>query len=498
MKRLSQATLNQLPDSVAKPQYDRSAIQAGIVHIGVGAFHRGHQAFYTDAVLNKKSGDWGIIGASLRSANVSEQLMPQDCLYTLVEKNNGEQCERVIGSIQSIFVAADQPDALINALADEKIKIISLTITEKGYHFNTKINGLNVDNPDVQHDLRNYQSAPITAIGYLVAALAVRKQKQSAGVTLLSCDNLPHNGKVLQRVVRDFAKQVDASLALWIEQNVSFPSTMIDRIVPATTPADIDALANKLSLEDRAAIFTEPFCQWVIEDHFVRGRPQWELAGALMVDNVTPFEDAKLRLLNGSHSLIAYLGNLAGYDFVHQVVADADFYQLICRYMDEVIPGLEVPASFNVDEYRQQLLTRFSNSSLNHKTAQIAQDGSQKTPQRWFNSVNNARCTQLDAHALALAGWVLFLAGKRSNGQDHTVESYVVIDPLAAELQAAVNDNPNQAIENALRVIGLGAIIQSHPQFLRKANQFLQSLRNNGVKAVIAQFNATTPTEVKK
>jgi fructuronate reductase len=491
MKRLCQATLHQLPATVVLPRYERSSIGAGLLHIGVGAFHRAHQALYTDTVINEQGGSWGIIGASLRSNTASEQLMPQDCLYTLVERDNDRQSERVIGALQSIMVATENPSALIELIAATHIKIVSLTITEKGYHYNPESNGLHTAHPEVLHDLQHFRSAPITAIGFIVAGLALRKQQRHTGITLLSCDNLPHNGTVLRKVITDFAMQTDAELSSWIDDNVSFPSTMIDRIVPATTQRDLDLLAMKMGIEDRAAIFTEPFTQWIIEDNFVAGRPEWECAGALLVDKVTPFEEAKLRLLNGSHSLIAYLGNVAGYDFVHQVVGDADFRELIRHYMDEVIPGLDVPDHFDTVDYRKQLLARFSNSSLNHRTAQIAQDGSQKIPQRWFSTLNNARCTQLNTHALAFAGWIHYLTGKRDNN-----EQYSVIDPLAADLQTIARSDGTSAVAPLLRRLGLGSITTSHPTFMLNATQHLQQLQQQSVKQVIRQFNSTASAEI--
>jgi fructuronate reductase len=483
MKRLNQVTLAQVPPSISRPQYDRAATGVGIVHLGVGAFHRAHQAFYTEAVLNNKGGDWGIIGASLRSTHVSQQLNPQDGLYTLVEKNNGQQTEQIIGAIKSIIAASETPGALIELLADDKTKIISLTITEKGYLYNPATKSLNFENPDIQHDIKNFPDAPVTAIGYIIAGLARRMREKRSGVTLLSCDNLPNNGKILLRVIGDCADAVDSKLLTWIKHNVSCPNTMIDRIVPASTAKDLEALANKLGLEDQAAVFTEPFSQWVIEDDFINGRPEWESAGALLVDDVKPFEDAKLRLLNGSHSLMAYLGYLAGYDFVHQVVADGDFHQLVRSYMAEVIPGLEVPIDFNLSHYTQQLMERFSNSSLNHKTAQIAQDGSQKIPQRWFNSIANPRCTTLNCHALALAGWVHFIGGKRDNGETYTID-----DPMAEALKNKVNHSQELKIENALQVIGLGDVIGKYPSFLALANNYLFSIQSHGVKATVKEL----------
>src|SRR5690554_493451 len=290
MNRLNANTLGQLPGDVHLPKYDRATLKPGIVHLGIGAFHRAHQAFYTEAVLNKFGGDWGIIGCSLRSANVREQLAPQDGLYTLVERSgNGEKLQ-VIGAVQQALVGPEDPAALVAVMADPAIKIVSLTVTEKGYCHDPATGNLNLEHPDIAHDLQHLD-APRTVIGYLVAALARRQQAGVKSFTVLSCDNLPDNGTTLGKVVQQFAHKVNADLARWIERNTLFPCTMIDRIVPATTPEDRDQLASQLGLRDEGAVVAEPFTQWVIEDRFVDGRPEWEAVGAELVASVTDYEN---------------------------------------------------------------------------------------------------------------------------------------------------------------------------------------------------------------
>ncbi len=307
---------------MAVPGYDRAATGVGIVHLGIGAFHRAHQAWYTEQVLAGNGGAWAIVGASLRSGEIRDRLAPQDGLYTLVERDGDRTSCRVIGAVKSVLTGPEDPAALVAQLSHADIRVVTLTITEKGYFYDAGADRLRRDHPDICRDIEHFPTAPVTAVGYLAASLARRCEMSLGGVTLLSCDNLPHNGRVLKTVVTQFVAEADPSLLPWIEEHVTFPCSMVDRIVPATTAEDLDSLEKVLGCRDEAAVFTEPFSQWVIENNFARGAPPWQEAGVLLTDDVAPFETMKLRLLNGSHSLIAYLGYLAGYDFVHQVMAD--------------------------------------------------------------------------------------------------------------------------------------------------------------------------------
>lgn len=490
MNRLNPETLSSLPVSVVKPAYNRHQVGIGIVHLGVGAFHRGHQAYYTEKVLNARGGDWGIIGASLRSPTVRDQLAPQSGLYTLVEKQGTEQRCQVIGAVKEVLVGPENPQALIAQMANTTTKVISLTITEKGYCHDPANGSLQLDHPAIQRDLTCYKDEPASAIGYIVAALAKRKQLGRPGVTLLSCDNLPNNGKVLQRVVLEFARRVDQTLPEWIEKYVTFPCTMVDRIVPATTDEDLRALEQAMGVDDRGAVITEPFSQWVIENKFAQAMPDWGGAGALIVDDVAPFEEMKLRLLNGSHSIIAYLGYLAGYDYVHEVMADEDFHRLICHYMDEeVTPTLKVPAGFDLVAYKQQLCERFANPALHYKTRQVAQDGSQKIPQRWLNSVRelNSMGRKAEIHALAVAGWIRYLESVRDSGESFTVE-----DPMADLLKTLVNDAENGSVHLVSSILCLqnifGDLIERCPQFVADVERLHYRMKEIGVKALINEL----------
>lgn len=490
MNRLNNGNLASLPGDVVIPRYNRREIGVGIVHLGVGAFHRAHQAYYTEKVLNERGGDWGIIGASLRSVGVRDQMQPQDGLYTLVTKENDGQSYQVIGAIKEIMVGPEAPGKLISHMASPGTRVISLTITEKGYCHDPANGHLHWDHPGIQRDFTCYETEPVTAIGYLVASLARRKSEGSEGVTLLSCDNLPNNGKLLRRVIMDFVGHVDVSLAEWIDLNVTFPCTMVDRIVPATTDNDLQLVGQALGISDLGAVVTEPFCQWVIENKFAQPVPDWKSVGALIVEDVSPFEEMKLRLLNGSHSIIAYLGYLAGYDYVHDVMADENFYRLIRLYMDEqATPTLDVPEGFDLGDYKQQLRERFANRALNHKTSQIAQDGSQKIPQRWINSVRELEemNRETEVIALAVAGWIRYLEAVRDTG-----ETFVIEDPMSAELGSIKDKAEGDGGNLVNNVLSMGTIfgdlVDSYPRFVQQVEYFYCEIKFKGVQGVVKEL----------
>ncbi|MDZ7869103.1 MAG: mannitol dehydrogenase family protein, partial [Rheinheimera sp.] len=308
-----------------------------IVHLGIGAFHRAHLAWYTDALMHAGGDDpwpWAIMGVSLRSAEVAAQLNPQKGLYTLQQSSASSTSQQVIQSVLGVLVAPQDPAAVIALLGARTTEIISLTVTEKGYCLDLVSRQLDFAHPDIVFDLA-HPSTPRSAIGYLVAGLAERFAKGYPAPTILCCDNLPQNGVTLARLVTQYAWQLNQELAAWISAQVAFPSSMVDRIVPATTQADIDALSAVSGYVDPAMVKTEQFSQWVIEDKFAGTRPAWELVGAVLVPDVTPYEHAKLRLLNGAHSALAYLGTLSGYSYVHQVVADPLFHRYLRHLMTQ-------------------------------------------------------------------------------------------------------------------------------------------------------------------
>ena len=338
--RLSRSTLGALPTSVARPAYDRSQLQPGIVHLGMGAFHRAHQAVYVDDILAADPG-WAIVGASLRSVETRNALKPQDWLYAVsVRSGEGERL-RVIGSVVDVLVATEERKRLLAAMSDPRVRIVSLTVTEKGYCHDPATGALNEADPGVLHDLAK-PNAPLTAPGLIIEALARRRAAHVPPFTVLTCDNLPSNGEVAKRILGRFAELRDADLGAYIAGEVACPSTMVDRITPATTDEDRARVTAALGVTDAWPVVTEPFSQWVIEDRFPTGRPAFETAGAELVGDVAPYEQMKLRLLNGAHSSLSYLGYLAGYQFVSDVMADASFARFVAALMEEATPTLRL------------------------------------------------------------------------------------------------------------------------------------------------------------
>ena len=411
--RLSLATTPQLAADVARPD-DGADTRAGtvrrIVHLGIGAFHRAHQAVYTQDA--QTPGDaWRITGVSLRSPQVRDTLAPQDGLYTVTERSNGAASTRLITVIDTVLVAAEDPDAVIAALADPATHVVTLTVTEKGYYRHPASGALLTDDPAIAGDLRG--GVPQTIFGYLAAALERRRAEGAGGLTLVSCDNLSGNGTLLMRLLTAFIAHRDAGLAAWVRAQVTAPDTMVDRIVPAATGADRASVAAAIGVDDAAALVTEPFRQWVIEDRFAGPRPAWERAGAQIVDDVAPFELAKLRLLNASHSTLAYIGLQRGHAFVHEAIADPVLRAFVLAQMrEEAVPSLTAAAGLDPAAYIDAILDRFANAELHHRLDQIAMDGSQKLPQRWIATVADRLAQGLDSprHRLSIAAWIAYTA----------------------------------------------------------------------------------------
>lgn len=493
MNRLNQKLLTELPKDIILPAYDRAALKPGIVHLGIGAFHRAHQAFYTEAVLNKFGGDWGIIGCSLRSASVRDQLVPQDGLYTLVERSGEGEKLQIIGAVLDTLVGPENPAALVAQMAADNIKIVSLTVTEKGYCHDPASGNLNQAHPDIIHDLENLDK-PVSAIGFLVAALKQRCDNQQKAFTALSCDNLPNNGEVLEKVVLQFAQKISPALADWIKANATFPCTMIDRIVPATTDADRQEIEARLgvngeSLRDEGMVVCEPFSQWVVEDKFANGRPAWEKVGALLVNDVHVFEKIKLRLLNGAHSTMAYTGYLSGFQYISEVMEQPAFVNLIKTYMArEAGETIVAPAGFDIEAYKQQLRERFSNKALKHRTWQIAMDGSQKLPQRLLETLREqlAGNGHIDIICLGVAAWIRYVSGVDEQGA-----AIEVSDPLVKELRAACDANQGNPAAMVKAVVGIqkvfGTDLINEAAFIQSTTQWLERFYTKGVLASIKE-----------
>jgi fructuronate reductase len=484
MTRLSAKTLSNVPSGVAVPKYDRARITPGIVHLGIGAFHRAHMAVYVDDLLADNP-DWAIIGASLRRPDTKDALEPQDGLYTVAVRDAAGTHPRVIGSILGVLDANTQREELLDLMAGPQIRIVSLTVTEKGYCHDPATGELDQRHPDVVHDLAN-PTAPKSAPGMLVEALARRKAAGVAPFAVMSCDNLPSNGATVKRIVTKFASLRDAALGDWVGK-VAFPGTMVDRIVPSTTDADRETVAGLIGAEDAWPIMTEPFTQWVIEDHFPDGRPPFEKVGAQLVEDVEPFERMKLRMLNGSHSTMAYLGYLSGYEYISDVMGDADFVKLVHGLMtEEAMPTLDMPG-VDLGAYRDQLLDRFRNPALKHRTWQIAMDGSQKLPQRLLGTIRERlKAGQpFERLGLGVAAWMRYVVGIDEKG-----ESIDVRDPLAMRMMAIAADAGDDA--EALYV-GLAALTEVFGSDLADNQAFgetvathLDELFEVGVKETVA------------
>jgi fructuronate reductase len=471
MTALNNAALQSYYGTARLPNYDRSTVTAGILHLGIGAFHRAHQAVYIDDLL-KDAPDWGILGASLRRADTKLALGPQDGLYTLAVRDGEAVRTRIIGSVLRVLDWTQDADEILACIADPQIRIISLTVTEKGYCRTLDGGDLDRALTVVQDDLtgRVQRSVP----GILVAGLEQRRRNGAGPVTVLSCDNLRDNGPSTRRVVRQFAQISNPELVPWIDANVTFPATMVDRITPATIQADTDAINRLSGLSDAWPITTEPFCQWVIEDDFAAGRPAFEAVGVQMVADVRPFEAMKLRILNGAHSTLAYAGGLMGYEFVAEAVADPVLSGHLTRtVIEEVIPTLDLPAE-DLSAYWDTLLARFANKSLHHRLDQIAQDGTQKLPQRLLAPIrdNLVAGRSVTGLVFGLATWIVWIERRRTEGLD-------LVDPMAKRLfglAEQANGDIDHLVQLVLTESGLFGDLLSDDKFCRQVSDQAQKL----------------------
>ena len=482
MRRLDEITASSLPFSVAQPAYDRHAAATGVVHLGLGAFHKAHQAVVYEAALNSGDLRWGVLGASLRSRGVRDQLAPQGGLYTVTAREGSNEQTQLIGALRGVLVAPEDPVQLVQAMAKPEVHLVTLTVTEKGYKLDPAAGALIHDDPDLAADLKSLDR-PRTAPGFIVAALAKRRAAGLKPFTTLSCDNLRHNGKRLREAVLAMAGHHDEALRDWIDAQGAFPETMVDRIVPATEEADIAALEQRIGVVDRAMVKTEPFTQWVIEDRFVGERPDFAAFGVQLTQSVAPWEAAKLRLLNGAHSGIAYLGGLAGIEFVHEFVALPAGRAFIEALWNEAATTLSPPAGLDVPAYRAALMQRFANSALNHRTRQIAMDGSQKLPQRLLEPiiVRLERNQKVETLALAVAAWMRWQEGRDDSGTP-----YVVDDPLAPRTAGSGNLTAGGAVAGLLAIDAIfPPLLAEHDGFRRTLTDALAALRSKGARATI-------------
>lgn len=461
------STIEGLPDTVETPGYDRAALGAGIFHLGPGAFMRAHVAVFTDDAIARDRGDWGIETAGLRSSDTSEILNAQNGLYTVLVRDAQAPRARVVGSVLRGYA----PSQILARLVDPAIRIVSLTVTEKAYPRDPATGNLDGTHPEVIADLADPHD-PRSTVGLIVEALARRREAGIAPFTPLSCDNLPENGAVLKRLVVGFAARRDAALAAWIEDTVPFPSTMVDRITPASTEITYEDARRLTGRQDHAAVETEPFAQWVIEDRFASGRPAWEAAGALMVADVSPYEKMKLRMLNGTHSLVAYLGFAAGHEFMRDAMADPEIAAAARAHLACASATLDPVPGVDLARYADDLVARIANPAIAHRTYQIAMDGTQKLPPRILEPAAEMleRGGDWRPFALATAAWMRYALGT----------SYALRDPREEEIGRALHGSPRtaDAVSSALTDLpGLfPARLKADPEWRREVAMQLERL----------------------
>jgi fructuronate reductase len=474
-----------------------AAPAAGIVHLGLGNFHRAHQAVYTDAAVTAHGGDWGIIGVASRSSAIPDAMHAQDMLYTVVEISPEGSKFSVPRVHTDAFTAAGNPDRVIKAIGNAATRIVSLTVTENGYNYTPATGSLNALDPAIQHDLL-HPAAPRTPIGQIVRGLQHRSRTHAEPVTILSCDNLADNGHHTQRLVREFASRLPSAEAAetlaFIDTRTSFPSSMVDRIVPATTDHYRRLVTDRRGYTDRIPVPAEPFTMWIVEDNFIAGRPAWESGGAVFSDEVAGYEQLKVRLLNGTHSLIAYLGALSGAVTIPESVSHTHI-ELAARSVlrNEYLPSVSVPAGVDVTAYEEQLFSRWRNTALGHRTSQVGSDGSVKLRQRIplpaLQMLDDGRMPQLLAlTTAAYLSCIAPLAGFRPGPQAEAME-----DP-ARGLLSGLAAGARSGRELAGKVLGdhhlLGEELAERAEFIDRTGEFIDIIRSAGPLAAIAEASA--------
>ncbi|MCB1688136.1 MAG: mannitol dehydrogenase family protein [Halioglobus sp.] len=474
--KLSTTVLAQLQQqqAIAIPRYDRGKTGIGIVHIGPGAFHRAHQAVYTENAMNQSGGDWGICGVSLRSSSARDILSTQDFLYTLAIRDKTTRYQ-IIGAIKEILVAGEQSDAILSRLSAATTKIVSLTITEKAYCLNA-LGSLDLEHPDIAADLDNPRH-PQSAIGFLVEGLRLRLASGVTAFTVLSCDNVSGNGDKLRRGVLDYARLIDEDLAGWISGNVAFPNSMVDSITPKTEDDTITSVSSAIGAQDDWPIQREAFTQWVIEENWSGERPDWQGVGVIFTNDVEGFEKAKLRLLNCLHSTLAYAGSLAGFETVYEATSDTRFRQFISGLaQNEIIGSFVPPRELDIGKYSQEIITRFLNPEIQHRLAQIAWDGSQKIQMRILPVIrdNLAADRPIRGLCMALASWFEFICRALTSGHE-------INDPLAntfSQMPALRDGDPAVVVESFLSIDAIFASDLRHNTLvLQQLTQSLRTLR---------------------
>lgn len=483
--QLNTQALPSLPANLARPAYDRSMITAGIVHFGVGGFHRAHQAMYLDRLMNEgKALDWGICGVGVLpgDARMKEVMDAQDCLYALVLKHSdGSLDARIIGSIIEYLHAPQDPEAVIERMASEEIRIVSLTITEGGYNFHHVTGDFDATNADVLHDLVP-GARPKTTFGLVTEALARRRERGLGPFTVMSCDNIQGNGDVARKMFTAYARLKDAELGAWVDAHVAFPNSMVDRITPVTADEDRALVAADYGVEDAWPVVCEPFEQWVLEDRFPQGRPSFEDVGVQVVADVEPYELMKLRLLNASHQGQCYFGYLAGYRYAHEVCQDPLFADFLLAYMDkEATPTLHAVPGIDLDDYKRTLISRFSNEKVRDTLARLCAESSDRIP-KWLLPVvreNLAHDGEIHRSAAIVASWARY-----AEGVDEAGEPITIVDRLAPQLTLAARQQDADPLAFLRDRQLFGDLIDSE-RFTAAYLSALRSLKNDGARATI-------------
>ncbi len=480
---LGLAHLHRLPAG-SRPRITPGAAGAGIVHLGLGAFFRAHQAVYTEDAMAAAGGDWGIIGVAPRSRDVVDALTAQDDLYSVTTLAPEGRSVRVIGALAGARQAAADPDAIVALLADPAIRIVTLTVTEKGYKLDPATGRLLIDD-DLLADLETGRP-PRTVPGLLIRGLAARRHADAGPIALVSCDNLPSNGHRLRGLVDHLA--AGAGLTDWVRANATFPGTMVDRIVPATTGSTLDEAAHLLGARDLAAVCGEPYYQWIIEEDFPGGRPAWEQAGAVLTGDARPWERLKLRSLNGVHSAIAYLGALAGCDTIAQAMRIPGLQPAMRRFIaEDIAPSFTPPDGVNTVEYGEEVLQRFANPAIVHRTIQVAMDGSQKLPQRVLHTIADRRAAgALPRWAvLVVAAWMRFVRGTADDGRSLPLD-----DPLAGRIRVRLASSPDTPEGTVDALLGLDTVfapaLAGDDEVRALLVEWLTALDKHGVEAALA------------
>jgi mannitol 2-dehydrogenase len=491
MLPLNAKNLAALPKDLPVPAYDRNRLSTGIVHFGVGGFHRAHQAMYLDRLMNDGEAlDWAICGVGVMPADrrMQEVLDAQDGLYTLVVKApDGTLEPRVIGSIREYLFAPDDPEAVIEKMADPAVRIVSLTVTEGGYNINAVTGEFITDNPDVQHDLQP-GTAPKTTFGLITAALARRRERGVPPFTIMSCDNIQGNGHAAQRSFVAFAALVDPELSRYVQNDVAFPNSMVDRITPVTTDGDRDEVRNRFGVDDAWPVVCEPFTQWALEDAFPSGRPPFEDAGVQVVPDVEPYELMKLRLLNASHQALCYFGYLAGYRLVHDVAQDPLFADFLLTYMDrEATPTLEPVPGIDLTRYKRQLIERFSNAQVKDTVARLCAESSDRIP-KWLLPVirhNLENGGEILRSTAVVASWARYAEGVDEQGRP--IE---VVDRLRDQLTATAQRQAEDPLAFIANRDLFGDLIDNE-RFVSTYRSALASLHTKGARATLEDLAAS-------